>query len=67
MQDGPNLTWSQAEKVYQVYKALFSNDQSLERIAERGGFSWEEVGFFWKKFREKKRRNPHEFFNWGSK
>ena len=44
MMNGPQIPWSLAEKIYlAVYVVLFGGDQSLSRIAERGGFSWSEV------------------------
>ena len=39
MLDGPPITWRTARLIYKVY----GNSQSLERIAERGGFGWGEV------------------------
>lgn len=38
IQDGDNVLWSEAEKAYSTYTRLFGNSQSLERLAERGGF-----------------------------
>lgn len=32
------IPWSVAEKAYSVYSAQYGTDQSLERLAERGGF-----------------------------
>ena len=43
MLDGPDIDWTTAEKIYIMYKALYTNNQTLERIAERGGFGWGEV------------------------
>ena len=43
MQDGPPIEWSEAEKIYQIYCCLFSDYQSLERIAKRGGFGYREI------------------------
>ena len=43
MQGGPPVTREIAEAVYELYSKLFSNDQSLDRIVERGGFGWAEV------------------------
>ena len=43
MQDGPDITWATARKVYELYSELYGNGQSLERIAERCGFGWKEV------------------------
>ena len=33
-----SVPWSVAEVAYKVYAALFGTEQSLERLAERGGF-----------------------------
>lgn len=43
MQDGPPIPWSLAKIIYAGYSALFGTNQSLERLAERGGFGWSEV------------------------
>lgn len=43
MQNGPSIPWSLAEVIYAGYSALFGSSQSLERLAERGGFGWREV------------------------
>lgn len=43
MQDGPSIPWSLAERIYLVYADLSGREQSLERLAERGGFGWAEV------------------------
>lgn len=43
MQTGPQIPWALAEEIYRVYVALFDTRQSLERLAERGGFGWAEV------------------------
>jgi hypothetical protein len=32
------VRWEDAEEAYQTYKAVYSGDQSLERLAQRGGF-----------------------------
>jgi hypothetical protein len=47
MQHGPDIPWSIAEEIYDLYAFLFGSDQSMERMAERGGFSWGEVGLFY--------------------
>jgi hypothetical protein len=44
MLDGPPITWAEAKEIYQMYSALFSG-QSLERIAQRGGFGYSEVEY----------------------
>jgi hypothetical protein len=43
MLDGPDIDWVTAEKIHVMYKALYTNGQTLEHIAERGGFGWGEV------------------------
>ena len=43
MQRGPDIDYLTAEKVYKLYSELFGNNQTLERLGERGGFSWREV------------------------
>ena len=43
MQDGPPIDWATAEKVHAAYVTLYGPGQSIERIAERGGFTWAEV------------------------
>jgi len=43
MQDGPDIGWDVAEEIYVRYSELFGTSQSLERLAERGGFGWAEV------------------------
>jgi hypothetical protein len=40
---GSTIPWWLAEEAYKVYSAHFGNDQSLERLAERGGFGREEL------------------------
>lgn len=65
MQDGPPIDWRTAETIYAAYAALYGSSQSIDRIAERGGFTWTEVaGIFdtvrrkdyelWKKLTGKK-------------
>ena len=49
MQNGPDIHWDTAEEIYKQYVKLFGNQQSLERIAERGGFGWSEVEFIYGK------------------
>lgn len=49
MLDGPSIDWRAAEEIYAHYTACFGNGQSLERIAARGGFSWEEVALIVRK------------------
>ena len=48
MLDGPTIDWDTAREIYRVYSCLYGTDQSLERLSERGGFGWGEVGLFWR-------------------
>lgn len=41
-----SIPWSVAEKAYGVYSDRYGRDQSLERLAERGGFGAEEMDMF---------------------
>jgi hypothetical protein len=43
-QRGPgSITWAEHLLAYSGYAARWGTNQSAERIAERGGFSWGEV------------------------
>lgn len=55
MQDGPPIPWATAEVVYQAYAMLYGTNQSIDRIAERGGFGWAEVGAIFKEVERKDR------------
>lgn len=58
MQDGPDIDWTTAEKIYEIYSELYGTQQSLERLAERGGFGWEEVAMLVKDLKIiRKKRN----------
>lgn len=46
------IPWSVAEKAYSVYTARYGRGQSLERIAERGGFYAEEMDLFMPNWRD---------------
>ena len=49
MQDGPRIPWWLAERIYEFYCKIYGGgSQSLERLAERGGFGWAEVASMWK-------------------
>jgi hypothetical protein len=37
------VPWYVAEKAYEYYSQLYGNDQSLERLSQRGGFGWDEL------------------------
>ena len=41
---GGHIPWWLAEVAYRVYAALCGTHQSLDRLAERGGFGWDELG-----------------------
>ncbi len=43
VQNRSHVPWWLAEIAYEEYKANFGDSQSLERIAERGGFEREEL------------------------
>jgi hypothetical protein len=45
------IPWSVADKAYSVYSAHYGSDQTLERLAERGGFGWEEMDRFYPPWR----------------
>lgn len=49
--DGGTVAWSIAEIAYTEYKRRFSNDQTLERIAERGGFHRKELDILYPEWR----------------
>jgi hypothetical protein len=37
------VPWGVAELAYKVYVRRYGTDQSLEKLAERGGFGWTEL------------------------
>jgi hypothetical protein len=47
------IPWSVAELAYSVYSGLYGRDQSLERLAERGGFGPGEMDEFLPDWRER--------------
>lgn len=54
MLDGPAIPWPLAWEVYAMDRANNSpNGQSLERIAERGGYGWAEVAYLFKEFKRR--------------
>ena len=54
MQDGPPIPWGVAKAIYEhLYRY---NGQSLERLAQRGGFGWAEVQTLWRD-----RRRTHAY------
>ena len=38
IQGGSTVSWAAAERAYESYVMCYGRDQSLERLAERGGF-----------------------------
>lgn len=40
------IPWWLAEEVYKIYAKKFGTGQSLERLAERGGFTREEMLYY---------------------
>lgn len=56
MLDGPPISWEEAEKVYKMYSYVFGNGQSLERIAQRGGFGHGEIEHIKKAYDRTKER-----------
>lgn len=50
---GPReIPWSVAQKAYGEYSRLYGSSQSLERLAERGGFGWGEMDSLYPAWRE---------------
>lgn len=50
---GPTqIPWDVAEKAYAVYRVRYGTQQSLERLAERGGFSTGELDSFYPTWRD---------------
>lgn len=47
------IPWDVAELAYSVYSARYGRDQSLERMAERGGFGPSEMDMFLPDWRER--------------
>ncbi len=43
MRDYGQVPWSVAEEAYVVYSGRYGTSQSLERLAERGGFGRDEI------------------------
>ena len=40
------VTWAEHEEAYTAYAARFGTSQSAERLAERGGFGYQEMTHF---------------------
>ncbi len=56
MLGGPPISWERAQEIYREYSCLFGTQQSLKRIAERGGFGHEEINYIHKKHEAEKTR-----------
>ena len=57
MLDGPDIDWIAAEEIYVLYLFLYGNDQTLEKIAERGGCGWSETSHMAAEYRKKRGKN----------
>lgn len=44
----PAIPWALAERIYLLYVKVNGSQQSLQRIASRGGFAWSEIDFMMK-------------------
>lgn len=47
IQKAPSIPWPEAEKAYRTYATHYGTSQSLERLAERGGFGIQEFACLW--------------------
>ena len=47
-----SIPWSVAERAYGAYASMYGRGQSLERLAERGGFGVEEMDQLYPPWRE---------------
>ena len=47
MRYGPAATWEQAQKIYEAHAVLYGKQHPIEWYADRGGWAWDEVAFFW--------------------
>lgn len=58
------ISWEIAEKAYEYYSEKFGKGQSLERLAERGGFDISEIiCFLAKQFPNEEAIQRTDFFN----
>ena len=48
IQGGKQVWWADAETAYETYVKKYGKDQSLKRIAERGGFSPAEFAYYFR-------------------
>jgi len=47
IQRGVSVPWCEAERAYAIYQKMFGNEQTLERLAQRGGFGEQEFACLW--------------------
>jgi len=47
IQCGSPIPWAEAERAYRQYAKLHGTDQSMERLAQRGGFGVQEFSCLW--------------------
>lgn len=52
------IPWSVAERAYVTYSALYGTEQSLQRLAERGGFALGELGFLLRGYEQRIDKDP---------
>ena len=52
IQGGPSIPWSVAEIAYAEYARRYGRSQSLQRLAERGGFYVNEMDEYHPRWRE---------------
>jgi hypothetical protein len=50
---GPTIDWQAAEEIYKMYSKLYGTSQSLEMLADRGGFGWSEVEIITKEYKKR--------------
>jgi hypothetical protein len=55
---GKKIPWSVAEKAYEVYSDRYGNGQSLQRLAERGGFGTCEMDILYPEWRNEVEEIP---------
>lgn len=49
------IPWSVAERAHVRYSKLYGREQSLERLAERGGFALDELGYLLRGYQREQR------------
>lgn len=61
IQGGLTITWAAAERAYAAYSRSFGTGQSLERLAERGGFGVLEFVYLYYEIPAWEGRRPTEY------